>query len=107
MLSMMTAAAEHEAPVGKSDTVDTWRQRGRMSVPAADGRIIDIWLVALYECTKVNGLPLDVLIEARKTRADPVKRFGVLFGETQPDWARYSVPVLWLREGEPDAGRWR
>ena len=107
MLSAMTAAAEHEAPIGKIDTIDTWKRRGRMSVTTAGGDIIDIWIVALYECSAVNGLPLDLLIEARKTRADPVKRFGVFFSDVAPEWTRYPVPVLWLREGEPDAGRWR
>jgi hypothetical protein len=63
MLSAMTAAAEHEAPIGKIDTIDTWKRRGRMSVTTAGGDIIDIWIVALYECSAVNGLPLDLLIE--------------------------------------------
>ena len=102
----MTAIAEHRNPVGKTDIVDTWRERGRMPVPTAKGHIIDLYIVSLYETTAVNGRPLDLLIEAQKTRSDPVKRFGVIFGETPPDWSKYGIPVLWRKEGESGVGRW-
>ncbi len=104
---LMTAAAEHQTPVGKAETIATWRKRGRMSVPTAAETLVDIWIVALYECTAVNGLPLDLLVEARRSRQEPVKRFGVLFCGNPPDWHRYPIPVLWLQEDAPGGGRWK
>ena len=53
----MTAIAEHRNPVGKTDIVDTWRERGRMPVPNAEGHIVDLHIVSLYETTAVNGRP--------------------------------------------------
>ena len=46
----MTAAAEHYNPIGKTDTLDTWRKRGRMPVPTAEGHIIDLRILAIYPC---------------------------------------------------------
>ncbi|MEJ2472019.1 MAG: hypothetical protein P8Y96_13030, partial [Desulfuromonadales bacterium] len=79
----------------------------RMPVPTAEGVITDLRIVAIYETTSVNGHPLDLLIEARKSSGDPVKRFGVIFSESPPDWSRYSIPVLWRRESSPGVGKWR
>jgi hypothetical protein len=102
--SGMPAQPEHYNPVGKTDTVDTWRNSMRISVPSRDGYIVDLIIVAIYECTAVNGHPLDLLIEARRTINDPVKQFGVIFGATPPDWADYNIPILWQREG---VAQWR
>ena len=102
----MTAIAEHRNPVGKTDIVDTWRDRGRMPVPTSAGQIIDLHIVALYETTAVNGRPLDLLVEAQKSKSDPVKRFGVIFSETPPDWSNYAIPVLWRKDNESGVGRW-
>ena len=102
----MTAIAEHRNPVGKTDVVDTWRNRGRMPVPTSTGQIIDLHIVALYETTSVNGRPLDLLIEAQKSKSDPVKRFGVIFSKTAPDWSKYAIPVLWRKDNESGVGRW-
>jgi hypothetical protein len=103
----MAAIAEHYNPVGKAETVDTWRERGRMPVPTAEGQIIDLQIVAIYETTAVNGLPLDLLIEAQKTNSDPVKQFGVVFSENPPDWSKYGIPVLWRQNGKSGVGRWK
>jgi hypothetical protein len=103
----MTAIAEHYNPVGKAETVDTWRKRGRMPVPTSEGHIIDLQIVAIYETTAVNSQRLDLLVEARKTNNDPVKQFGVIFSETPPDWSKYSVPVLWRQDGKSGVGRWK
>lgn len=103
----MDAVPAHESRVGKEQTLATWRKRMRMPVPTSEGHIIDLQIVAIYETSKVNGLPLDVLIEARKTRADPIKRFGVVFNDRPPDWERCGLPVLWRREGIPGVGRWK
>jgi len=103
----MTAAPEHGNPVGKVETVDTWRKRGRMPAPAAAGHIIDLQIVTIYETTAVNGQPLDLLVEAKKTNNDPVKQFGVIFGEISPDWSKYGIPVLWRQDGKSGVGRWK
>jgi hypothetical protein len=103
----MSATAEHHDPIGKADTLDTWRKRMRMPVPAAAGHIVDLLIVRLYETTAVNGLPLDLVIEAQETTDGPVKRFGVVFGAEPPDWPSYGIPVLWRRDGEAGVGRWK
>ena len=77
-----------------------------MPVPTAAGDIVDLHIVAIYETTAVNGLPLDLLIDVQKTKNDPVKQFGVIFSESPPDWSKYGIPVLWCREGVPGVGRW-
>jgi hypothetical protein len=103
----MTEIAEHFYPIGKAEAVAVWRNRMRMPVPTAEGVIMDVRIITIYETTSVNGLPLDLLIEARKSSGDPVKRFGVIFSESPPDWSKYSIPVLWRRESAPGVGRWR
>ena len=103
----MTEIAEHFDPVGKAEAVAVWRNRMRMPVPTAEGVIVDVRIIAIYETTTANGLPLDLLIEAQRGSRHPVKRFGVIFSESPPDWSRYSIPVLWRRESTPGVGRWR
>jgi hypothetical protein len=103
----MTEIAEHVDPVDKAEAVAVWRNRMRMPVPTAEGVIMDVRIITIYETTSVNGLPLDLLIEARKSSGDRVKWFGVIFSESPPDWSKYSIPVLWRRESTPGVGRWR
>ncbi|RLA51145.1 MAG: hypothetical protein DRQ65_08215 [Gammaproteobacteria bacterium] len=79
----------------------------RMPVPTAEGHISDLQILAIYETTSVNGLPLDLLIDAQKSDSDPVKQFGVIFSENPPDWSRYGIPVLWRREGVEGIGSWK
>lgn len=98
------AVPEHQSPVGKAQCIETWRARRRLSVPSADGGIVDLIIVSIYETTAVDGLPLDALIDAQKTLNDPVKQFGVVFGATPPDWSQYKIPVLWIKDG--GSGRW-
>ena len=102
----MTELVKHYNPTGKAETLEVWRQRMRMPVPTAAGQILDLRIVTIYETTSVNGLPLDLLIDAQKTRSDPVKRFGVIFSESPPDWSKYGIPVLWRKEGVAGVGRW-
>jgi len=78
-----------------------------MPVPTADLSIIDLRIIAIYETTAVNGLPLDLLIDAQKTTNDPVKQFGVIFSDTPPDWSKYRIPVLWRKDGVSGVGRWK
>ena len=103
----MTVTAEHHNPIGKADSVDTWRKRRRMAVPTAAGNIVDLHIVTMYETTSVNGQPLDLLIEAQATKNDPAKQFGVIFSETSPDRSKYSVPVLWREDGKSGIGLWK
>ena len=102
----MTELVKHYNPVGKAETLEVWRRSMRMPVPSAGGHILDLQIVALYETTAINGLPLDLLIDAQKTRNDPVKQFGVIFSDSPPDWPKYRIPVLWCSEGVPGVGRW-
>jgi hypothetical protein len=78
----------------------------RMPVPTAAGQILDLRIVTLYETTAINGLPLDLLIDAQKTKIDPVKQFGVIFSDSPPDWSKYRIPVLWCSEGVLGVGQW-
>ena len=103
----MTIKAEHHDPSGKTDSFDTWRKRMRMPVPTASGNIAGLWIIRMYETTAVNGQRLDLLVEARKTKNDPVKRFGVIFSQSPPDWVAYDIPVLWMQDGTQGVGRWK
>ena len=69
--------------------------------------MIDLITVAICETTAVNGQPLDLLIDARKTVNDPIKQFGVIFSKNPPDWSQYSIPILWHQEGIDGVGLWR
>ena len=74
----------HHTPIGKAECIAIWRSRGRMAVPTSKGAIADVLIVRLFETTSVNGLPLDALVEAHVAINAPVKRFGVVFGDTPP-----------------------
>ena len=100
----MAVIPKHHNPMGKQDTLDTWRRSGRMSVPSRSGHIIDLIVVRIYECTAVNGQPLDALIEARKTLNEPVKQFGVIWADSPPDRTAYDIPLLWLSESDSGVG---
>jgi hypothetical protein len=73
-----------------------------MPVPTRAGAIIDLHIITLYDCTAVNGLPLDLLVEGRATNDAPLKRFGVLFADASPE-DKYPLPVLWMCDGR---GNW-
>ena len=78
----------------KRDCIDTWRTRGRIPVPSKSGVILDLIIVRLYEVTSVDGLPLDLLIEARATHLSTIKRFGMVFSDSRPQ-DNYTIPILW------------
>jgi hypothetical protein len=103
----MTEIAAHYSPIGKAETLEVWRGRMRMPVPTAEGHISDLRILAIYETTSVNGLPLDLLIDAQKSDSDPVKQFGVIFSESPPDCSKYGIPVLWQKEGIAGVGSWK
>ncbi|MEH6637323.1 MAG: hypothetical protein V7700_17520 [Halioglobus sp.] len=98
----MTALAPHIAPSTKQDHLDAWRTRGRISVPTRKGRILDLLVERIYETTAVDGLPLDLLVEARATHQAELKRFGVVFAEVKP-LDNYPLPVLWINDA---VGSW-
>jgi hypothetical protein len=102
----MTELVKQYNPIGKAETLEVWRQRMRMPVPTAGGHILDLRIVTIYETITVNGQPLDLLIDAQKTKHDPVKQFGVIFSESPPDWSNYGIPVRWCSEGVSGIGRW-
>ena len=102
----MTELVKYSNPIGKAETLKVWRSRMRMPVPTAAGHIQDLRIVTIYETTTVNGLPLDLLIDAQKTKNDPVKQFGVIFSDNPPDWSKYRIPVLWQNENVSGVGRW-
>ena len=103
----MAVIPDHTNPMGKQDSLDTWRHTGRISVPSREGHIIDLIIIRIYETTAVNGLPLDLLIDARQTLDKPMLRFGVIFSKHPPNWQSYDIPVLWREEGEAGLGRWK
>jgi hypothetical protein len=102
----MTELVKQHNPIGKTETLDVWRRKMRMPVPTAAGHILDLRILAIYETTAINGLPLDLLIDAQKTKNDPVKQFGVIFSESPPDWSKYGIPVLWRKGGVSGVGMW-
>jgi len=101
----MTELVKHYNPIGKAETLEVYPRRMRMPVPTAAGHILDLRIITIYETTAINGLPLDLLSDAQKTKNDPVKQFGVIFSESPPDWSKYGIPVLWCSEGVPGVGR--
>ena len=103
----MPAQAEHQSPIGKTDTLDTWRKRMRIPVPSKAGGIVDVQIAALYETTTMNGLPLDALIEGRTTKDKPLAQFGVVFSSRPPEWDAYGIPVLWIDDTQANVGRWK
>ena len=87
----MTAQPEHYNPIGKQDTLDTWRKRMRMPVPTKACHILDVRIVALYKTSSINELPLDVLIEACITEDKAPVQLGVIFSPSPPDWDQYGI----------------
>jgi len=103
----MSTQAEHYNPIGKADSLDTWRKRMRIPVPTKAGNIVDVRIVALYETTNVNGLPLDALVEGQIVKDKPVVQFGVVFSSQPPDWDANGIPILWIDDSRINIGRWK
>ena len=78
--------------------VAAWRARGRVPGPTRSGKILDMQIVHMIEATAVDGVPVDLVVEARATKASPVKRFGVVFADDRPVDV-YPIPVLWVKDG--------
>ncbi|KZX57998.1 hypothetical protein A3709_20520 [Halioglobus sp. HI00S01] len=56
----------------------------------------------LYEVLTVDGLRLDLLVEARATNFSAIKQFGVVFLDSEPA-GDYPIPVLMMTKGQ---GTW-
>ena len=78
-----------------------------MPVPTKACHNLDVRIVVLYECTQVNNLPLDTLIEAQITEDKNPVQFGVIFSSSPPDWGAYGIPVLWIDDQGVNVGRWK
>lgn len=59
---------------------------------------MDMLIVHLVEATAIDGIPVDLVVEARATKAAPVKRFALVFHEEQPT-EDYPIPTLWVSDG--------
>ena len=68
------------------------------TVPTRNGKIMDMLIVHLVEATAIDGIPVDLVVEARATKAAPVKRFALVFHEEQPT-EDYPIPTLWVSDG--------
>jgi hypothetical protein len=66
----------------------------RMPVPTKACHILDIRIVALYETSNVNLLPLDAPIEARVTEEKSPVQFGVMFSPLPRGRDQYGIPIL-------------
>ena len=98
---LMIALPSHVTPATKQDFIDTWQARGRIPVPSKAGTILDVLIVHLYEAASVDGLALDLLVEARSMHRSPMKRFEVIFSDSKP-LGKYPIPVLWWPFGDSE-----
>ncbi len=89
-------------PRSRQACLAEWQAGGKIPVPIRKGGVLNMRLERLFECTAVNGLPLDLLIEARASKRAPPKRFGVIFSAHRPG-NDYPLPILWLDNGQ---GTW-
>ena len=89
-------------PKSRQACLKDWRVGGEIPVPTRKGGLLNMRLERLFECTAVNGFPLDLLIEARASKRAPTRRFGVIFSASRPAHD-YPLPILWLHDGQ---GAW-
>lgn len=64
--------------------IDAWRDRGRIPTPSPSGGILDMLIIHLIEVTAIDGMPIDLVVEARASKRAPYKRFAVVFSEQRP-----------------------
>ena len=55
-------------------------------------------IVHLIEATAIDGIPVDLEIDASSTHRPPLKRFAVVFSENRPA-EQYPIPCLWIKAG--------
>ena len=56
-------------------------------------------IIHLIEATAIDGMPIDLVVEARASKRAPYNRFAVVFSEQRPD-GEYPIPTLWVRQGQ-------
>lgn len=56
---------------------------------------MDLLIVHLTEATAIDGIPIDLVIDARATHSAHLKRFVVVFSEDRPT-EEYPIPCLWV-----------
>jgi hypothetical protein len=95
----MSTIPSHEQPTTKKECVDTWRDRRRIPTPSPGGGILDMMIIHLIEATAIDGMPIDLIVEARASKRAPYKRFAVVFSQERPAHV-YPVPTLWVRNGQ-------
>ena len=97
----MSNISSHEQLTSRQACNDTWRERGRIPTPTPSGGIMDMVITHLIEATAIDGVPIDLVVEARATKRAPPKRFAVVFRDEKPE-QEYPVPTLWIRRGQAD-----
>ena len=92
----------HTQPRTKAEWLATWQSSNRIPVPTKSGNIMDMMIVHLIEATAIDGIPVDLVVEARASKRGPLKRFAVVFSEARPR-DDYPIPTLWICDG---TGSW-
>lgn len=92
-------------PLTKADCIEYWKHTRNIDVPCRKG-ITCLKIVRLYECSAVDGLPLDVLIRAQTHLAAQQIVFGVVFRDQPPLPHHYPIHLLWRKPESPDNGKW-
>jgi hypothetical protein len=95
----MSTIPSHEQPTTRQECIDTWRERGRIPTPSPGGGILDMLIIHLIEATAIDGIAVDLVVEARASKRAPPRRFAVVFSKEKP-MAQYPVPTLWVRSGQ-------
>ena len=88
----------HSQPHTKAECLATWKTRRRIPVPTKVGNIMDMLIVHLIEATAIDGVPVDLVVDARATHRAPIKRFAVVFADKKPADS-FPVPTLWVCDG--------
>ena len=92
----------HDQPRTKEQCIASWKSRQRIPVPTKSGKILDMLIVHLVEASAIDGVPIDLVIDARATHRAPIKRFAVVFADYKPS-DDYPIPTLWVSDG---TGSW-
>ena len=82
----------------KAECLSAWNARRRIPVPGKSGKIMDMMIIHLVEATAIDGVPVDLVIDARVSKRTHGKRFVVVFSDDRPA-EDYPLPCLWVREG--------
>lgn len=88
----------HSQPRSREECLSTWKARRRIPVPTKSGKIIDLLIIHLVEATAIDGIPVDLVIDARATHRAPLKRFAVAFADNQP-LDEFPIPTLGVCDG--------